>query len=180
MQKPFGKKRATIAIMVIFITVNLLCMASFGLFRTIADNGNSVTVSQNLTLKYVDGINIPTASYRGKLIAVGPENIQGSRNVLFTDEEGDSVIGKVIAIGDGIYGIDIGVKVVKAEKESILGVIKFATPDISLVYSLFTAFGMFPVILLAIALIITVVLSASRIKKLNREIKELEKNYNII
>ena len=179
-QKPFGKRKTAVFLMVIFIIINLVCIGCCGIFGTMADNGNKLTLSDSLTVYYVDGINIPTASYRGKLIAITPENIQGSRNVLFTDEEGDSVIGKVIAIGDGIYGIDIGVKVVKTERESIIGVVKLATPDISLAYSLFTAFGMFPVILFALALILTVVLSVSRIKKFNREIKALEENYNII
>lgn len=179
-QRPFGKKKTAIVLMVVFIVLNILCLGMCGIFGTMADNGNSLTLSEKLTVHYVDGINISTPAYKGKLIAVTAESIQGSRNVLFTDEEGSSVIGKVIAIGDGIYGIDLGERVVKADAQSIIGVVSFATPDISPVYLFFTAFGMFPVILFALALLFTVLLSVLRIKKLNLEIKRLEENYNII
>lgn len=179
-QQPFKKRRTAITLMIVFIIANLLCISLCGIFSSMARNENTLAISGNLTLQYVDGLNISSPNYRGKIIAVAPESIQGSRSVLFTDESGDSVIGKVIAIGDGVYGIDVGEKVLRAEKESIIGIVKFSTPDISLIYVVLVAFGNLPLILLLITLILTVLLSVLRIKKFNREIRELEENYNII
>lgn len=178
-QKPFEKRRTTITLMIVFIIANLLCISLCGIFSSMAKNGNTLTLSP-VTLQYVDGISISSSNHKGKIIAVTSDNIQGSQTVLFTDEAGTQTIGKVIAIGDGVYGIDIGEKVVRAEKENILGIVKLSTPDIATVYQTIAVFGNILFIVLLIILLLTVLLSALRIKKLNREIKELNENYNII
>ncbi len=178
-QKPFAKKRTAYAVMSVLIILSILSAAICGIIGNMGKNGNMTKIS-SLTLHYVDGNNISSQEYEGCIIAVDSGNIQGSQTVLFSNENDVQTIGRVIAIGDNVYGIDTGEKVHRAEKESITGIVKFTTPEIKTVYGIISTFSNILFIVTGICLLTVIVIFAVIIKKLNRKIKELEEEYNII
>lgn len=178
-QKPFSKKRNTVIFATIFFLVGVLAASVCGILHSISTHANALTVS-SLTLYYADGGKIDTQQYKGKVIAVTNGSIQGSQNVLFRNENDIYSIGKVIAIGNGIYGIDMGNKVHRAEKEDIIGIVKFATPNISDFYMVTAKLPQICFVTIGIYLALVVFLAVLKIRKANREIDELEENYEII
>lgn len=178
-QKPFSRKRNTVIFTTIFFIIGVLAASVCGILHSISTHAGSLTVS-SLTLYYADSAKIDTQQYKGKVIAATNGSIQGSQDVLFRKEDGTRSIGKIIAIGDGIYGIDMGDKVHRVNKEDIIGIVKFATPNIAKFYLITAKLPEICFVTIGIYLALVVFLAVLRIRKANLEIEELEENYEII
>ncbi len=178
-QKPFSRKRNTVIFATIFFIIGVLAASVCGVLHSISTHAGALSVS-SLTLYHADSARIDTEQYKGKIVAVTNGSIQGSQDVLFKKEDGTRSIGKIIAIGDGIYGIDMGNKVHRASKEDIIGIVKFTTPNIAKFYLVTAKLPEICFVAIGIYLALVVFLAVLRIRKANLEIEELEENYEII
>lgn len=179
-QRPFGKRRAAILLMVIFLLIGILASAASAMIYAVDKSDNGLLNISSFTIGYVDGDKIDSADHFGKYILVKQGRIQGNDTLLFMYAGNTMTVADVIGFGDGLYAVNMGTTVYRVAQSDILGCAKFKTPNMAVVRNIVVGYSFIVFAVLAIYIILVILLSSMRIKKLNAVIKSLKESYELV
>lgn len=179
-QRPFGKRRAAILLMVLFLIIGILASAACAMIYAVDKSDNGLLSISDMSLGYVDGDKIESADHFGKYILVKQGRIQGNDTLLFMYAGSTMTVADVIGFGDGLYAVNMGTTVYRVAQSDIIGCAKFKTPSMAVVRNIVVGYSFIVFAVLAIYIILVVLLSSMRIKKLNSVIKSLKESYELV
>lgn len=179
-QRPFGKRRVAIFLMVVFLVIGILASAALSLAYAVEKTDDGMLDVAGLTVTYVDGSKIEGDEHIGEYIVFKSGRIQGNDTLLFLDSAGTPTVADVIGFGDGLYAVNLASSVYRVEQSKILGCAKLKTPMLAVVRNAVSGYSFVVFAVLAIYLILVILFSSLRIGKLNSAIRKLEENYELI
>lgn len=179
-QKPFGKRRAAIFFLILFLIIGILASSCIALIYAVDKADYGLLKLGGTTIAYVDGENIGSEKYVGSYLFVRQGRIQGNDTLLFIDDANTMKVADVIAFGDGVYAVNMNSSVYRAEQSKILGYAEIKTPDISAVRNIIVDYSAVVFAALALYFVLIILFSAIRIRKLNSAIRQIEESYELV
>ncbi len=179
-QMPFGKRRAAIILLVVFLIIGILASACAALIYAVDKSDEGYIKISGITVGYVDGEKIKSDKNVGEYIFVKQGRVQGNDTLLFVDADRTLAVADVIGFGDGVYAVSMRSTVYRVSQANILGSAKFKTPNIAVVRNIVADYSVVAFAALGIYLVLVILFSAIRIRKLNSVIRELEENYELV
>ncbi|MDD6021065.1 MAG: hypothetical protein ACI4GA_07345 [Acutalibacteraceae bacterium] len=179
-QKPFGKRRAAIFFLILFLIIGILASSCIALIYAVDKADYGLLKLGGTTIAYVDGENIGSEKYVGSYLFVRQGRIQGNDTLLFIDDANTMKVADVIAFGDGVYAVNMNSSVYRAEQSKILGYAEIKTPDISAVRNIIVDYSAVVFAALALYFVLVILFSAIRIRKLNSAIRQIEESYELV
>ncbi len=179
-QRPFGKRRASIILLVIFLIIGILASAATALVYAVEKSDEGYIKISDITVAYVDGDKISGDKHIGEYIFVKQGRIQGNDTLLFLGAGNKLSVADVIGFGDGLYAVEMGSTVYRVDKANILGCAKLKTPNLAIVRNVVAGYSFMVFGVLAIYLILVILFSSMRLRKLNAVIKSYKESYELI
>lgn len=179
-QRPFGKRRTAIALLVIFMIIGILASACAALIYAVDKSDEGYIKISGVAVGYVDGEKIRSDKNVGEYIFVKQGRVQGNDTLLFLDADKTLAVADVIGFGDGVYAVSMRSTVYRVDQANILGCAKFKTPNIAVIRNIVADYSVVAFAALGIYFVLVILFSALRIRKLNSVIRELEESYELV
>ncbi len=125
-QRPFKRRRFFVFLFVVFFIIGLA--GSFAVYAvTSCQNNNNTFSILSYTLYYSDDYG--TDYYNNYVIIENAtDHIQGMKDILYTNDDGENVIGSIVALTGGSYAVSTFNGVTKVKTDKVLGSVLFTLP----------------------------------------------------
>lgn len=179
-QKPFRKRRLSIALFIFILLIDMLVASFSFLVSKIDTNYLEPMELFGYNVSFVDSSIIQSDEYANTIILFKNTLVQGNQDILFLSKPSEVMIGEVIAIGDDLYAVDLKTRVTKVGADSILGVIDFSIPNVGNILTFIRANADHVLLACIIFAAIALFVFSLRIVFLNKKIKRLKESYELI
>lgn len=179
-QRPFGKRKTAIIMLVVFLVIGILATAVSTLMYAVEKSDNGMINLAGFTVAYVDADKVSGDEHIGRYIFSRSGSIQGNDTLFFLSAADIPTVADVIGFGDGLYAVNLGSSIYRVEQSKILGSVKFETPQVAILRSAVSGYTFVVYAVLAIYFILVILFSSLRIGKLNAAIRRLEESYELI
>lgn len=179
-QRPFGKRRTTVVLTIIFLLIGILASAASAMIYTIDKSDNGLVKISSVSLGYVDGDKIDSPDHLGKYFLVKQGRIQGNDTLLFLYAGSALTLADVIGFGDGLYAVNMGNTVYRVAQTDILGCAKLKSPNLTVVRNIVVGYTFVVFAFLVMYMFLVILFSSMRIRKLNAVIKGLKESYELV
>ncbi len=179
-QRPFGKRRAAVFLLVIFLILGIFASAVAALAYAVDKSDEGYVKMSGITAAYVDGDKISGDKHIGEYIFVKQGRIQGNDTLMFLGAGNTLNVADVIGFGDGLYAVEMGSTVYRVDSSNILGCAKFKTPNLAIIRNIISGYSFMVFGGLAIYFVLVIFLSSMRLRKLNAAINEIKESYELI